>query len=189
MWGRTLCLKALEKMSDEYSIYREELNAGIVKRVVPGLGSIPYYYGFVYDTSVSKMFERCSDQNFVLKGFMLSNKSGADASLSVYFARGLISGFSIKEKIDLTDMQVNIGKVRKCLICEHLPKELRSIHNKHPQINKSDIYMVEFGGRSIYHLLDIGDGDFIGYEMENGFVKVCHDPVSIYTVSDLDEYL
>lgn len=40
-----------------------------------------------------------------------------------------------------------------------------------------------------YHLLDIDDGDFVGYEISKGFVKVCHDDLeTISNITNLDEY-
>lgn len=40
-----------------------------------------------------------------------------------------------------------------------------------------------------YHLLDIDDGDFVGYEISKGFVKVCHDDLeTISNIPNLDEY-
>ena len=154
-WAKKLCLMVLEKMPDEYSVYREELNAGIIGRIIPDLHSVPCRYNVFFDTSVSEKYER---------------------------------------KIDLTNLQVNVENVQKVLQIEKLPedfwKEFQSIHEKYPQINISEICQVNLDGRCIYHLFDIGDGDFVGYEMSNGFVKVCHDDSEIISnIPNLDEYI
>lgn len=194
-WAKNLCIKALEKMPDEYSVYVEELKAGIIWRVIPDLRSSPYRYNFFFDTSVSEKYELSSEPYFYLEGFVLNNANVSNVALSIVCARGLIAGFSlsVKEKIDITDLQVDVKNVQKKLIVEQLPKAFRKafheIHSKYPQINISEIYEVKLDGRCIYHLLDIGDGDFVGYEMSNGFVKVCHDgSETISNIADLDEF-
>ena len=194
-WAKNLCIKVLEKMPDEYLVYTEELKSDIIGHILTDFRSIPYRYNFFFNTSVSERFEKRSEPYFNLNGFILSNAYEKNIALSIYFARGLIAGisFSAKEKFDLTDLQVNIDNVQKCLQVEKLPKmfweKFRDIQEKYPMLNISEIYQVELDGRSIYHLLDIGDGDFVGYEMEIGYVKVCHDESeTIGNISDLDEY-
>lgn len=195
-WAKKFCLMVLEKMPDEYSVYREELNAGIIGRIIPDLHSVPCRYNVFFDTSVSEKYERRSEPYFNLKGIVLSNTNTSNIEFSICFARGLFAGFSLstKEKIDLTNLQVNVENVQKVLQIQKLPedfwKEFQSIHEKYPQINKSEICQVNLDGRCVYRLFDIGDGDFVGYEMSNGFVKVCHDDSEIISnIPNLDEYI
>jgi len=194
-WAKNLCLKVLEKMPNDYLVYTEELKSDIIGHVLTDFRSIPYRYNFFFNTSVSERFEKRSEPYFYLNGFILSNAYEKNIDLSIYFARGLIAGisFSTKEKFNLTDLQVDINNVKKTLIVEQLSQsfwdEFRKIHNKYPAINISEIYEVNLDGRCIYHLLDIDDGDFVGYEMSNGFVKVCHDDLeTISNIPNLDEY-
>lgn len=194
-WAKNLCLKVLEKMPDEYLVYIEELKSGIIGHVLTDFRSIPYRYNFFFNTSVSERFEKRSEPYFNLKGFVLSNACEKNIDLSIYFARGLIAGisFSAEEKFNLTDLQVDINNVQKTLIVEQLSQsfwdEFQVIHSKYPEINISEIYQVNLDGRCIYHLLDIDDGDFVGYEISKGFVKVCHDDLeTISNIPNLDEY-
>jgi len=188
-WGRALCCKALESLSSEYSRYEEQLKEGIIKRLIPGLGTIPNFYGISYNANVSDKYELHSERNFALKHFVIRDSKGKLHILDIYFAYGLINGFAIGSKVEISGTEVIIKQVRKCFLGESVPREIQSLGELYPQINASDAYRVAIGDSVIYHIKDIGDGDFLGYDLMRGFVKVCHDPVSVEFVDNIFDFI
>src|SRR5687767_10186171 len=99
-WEIEFLKKVLTKLDEGYSKFVSQVESGLIKGVTIGLSDIPNYVGFKYDSSVYKKFYDSKGRNYKVTDLRLSEiYSKEPLSFSIYFAYGIINGYSSNKKL------------------------------------------------------------------------------------------
>ena len=165
-------------------IYRE-INEGIVSSYKNLQTPFVNYNKIVQDVTVLNNFENKLARYFAIKGIaVFDNISQKNVEVRIYCAFGIILGFSTPEvkNIDPDLSLIDVSKYR-IEYFENDADKLKKIISPDAfrLLNEDDIYEVEIGDISYFHLKDIqnGDGDFIGVNQQGETLIFTHDPFEI----------
>lgn len=177
-WGIDICTKMLSATQEAYGDYIEQINSGLIKKVIP----VPKQqgnYGFELNAELYKKFMQPAASEFILKGFKLKDVSGKSVDGRIYFRNGMISSFFVKPRINAVKLSVCTKNLRKLTLLNRLPKKIMDIICQYDGIDISAVYRVEIANQIIYHLITMGN-NFIGIEENSGaFVEVANETLEI----------
>lgn len=188
VWERQLLLNIFDLMSSDFHYLKEQVEAGLLKRVSFKSTVTPNYVGFGYDGNISRKFERKGENGFEIKGVKVYDelsKSHVDLEISVYY--GLVIGYSTphnkKISLDINNIDVSGLKIQYHTnpLYDRLRPILKPAYSK--SVSPDDVYEVELDGKVYYHLQDLEDGDFIGMDDDGTYYEITHDPYEIKEIS------
>lgn len=183
-WEIPLMLNTIEKLPNEYSILKTQIEVGLITGVLEGLGDIKGYVAFKTNPAVYDRYENRKAKYFEISGLKVwDNKSSRYYDYKLYVISGVINGYSINsnEKKLVIDPGNIIGDYKIVhpkfedyeKICDVLTASERDM------IDSSDVYIVNLEGKEYFHLKDLEGGDFISVDKQHNFYKITHDPYEI----------
>lgn len=182
-WETALLVNVFNKLGGNYKKYQKQIDDNLFVRVRVYNNSINYV-GFSYDPSVSRKYEIKTEPQIVLKGIrVFDNGINSYTDFHIYIFMDLVAGYSTpdvkKFKPDL--LNINLEQFQKDIIDNSEFSKVSHIFtmDELKKINSSEIYEVELNGRQYYHLKDLEDGDFIGFDTNRKAYKITHDPFEI----------
>ncbi len=182
-WEIGLLLNVVEQLPiDDSQIFARQIREGLFRGVIIGLSDIPDYIGFSFNPKVHDLFFKKNERNYKLSGIKLFNVATHQyLKYSIYVSFGIINGYSIEgpknRKLDITEINVsNFVKVYMDPIINSRISDILSPTEK-KSLNPSQVYSVEVNNREYFHIKDLEDGDFIGFDLEKKVYKVTHDPM------------
>jgi len=167
-WFNKMLIAVLEKLPSEYSIYLNQINEGILQGVFPVTGYLNHYIGVSFHREVIKKYKKKGEKNFSITGVKIFNENiRKDVNLEIFFNNRVIAGVSsdvelIQSDLDLSKINIDFVKVKEITIEGTVKRKLLSwgIQN----FNESEVFEVKVEERSMLHLRDLSDGDFLAIE-------------------------
>lgn len=194
-WEREMLINIINKLPPTYLVFREQIEAGLIKKVFIGSSAIPNYVGFSYNPLISRKYEDKIGRFFKLSGIFISDfLIGEFVEIEIFISHGLIMGYSIPQKLkikpDLTKIKVDNFK-RTFFDNADFQKISHLLGKKEISlINPSDVYEVILNGKSFFNIKNLEDGNFIGIDLEKHVYVITHDPFEIKLLNkDLTEVL
>lgn len=185
-WELDLLINTLRKLPVEYRFLIDQVETGLLKRVLTGLGDLPHWKTFGFNPEVVNKYDKPREPSFDLTNIFVFDKiSNGYLEYMIGCASGMIIGYSINSDegfdIDVTD--INTQHFQKKMIASNDYFRIKQLFTPGEQklINPSDVYEVELNRKKYYHLMDIknGDGDFIGMDINKNIFLITHDPSEI----------
>jgi hypothetical protein len=183
-WEIDLLGNTIKQLPAEYRHFEEQIDAGLLKRVLIGLSDLPGYVAFSYNTSVVNKFEDRKAISYKLTNILIFDvQSGKQLMYSIYVSSGMICGYAITGiqtfKVNVNQINVDNFKVEFHVNqdFEEIAKILTAKEKK--LLNQDDVYKVVLQEKIYYHIKDLEDGDFIGMDKEKNNYKITHDPYEI----------
>lgn len=142
------------------------------------------YVYFTYDSKISRIFFDPGGRFSRVHDIVFADKNGTSSSkFAIYFSHGLVCGYAFERDRDFdADLgTVDVSQASFEYLDEEDPniRKLLSAADEH-LVNWSDVYEIDLAGQTIYHLRDIGDGDFVGMDQNGTFLRVTHDPPEVH---------
>lgn len=183
-WEIDLLLNVLKSIhGDFYRVLESQVLQNLHRGVLIGLSDIPGYVGFTFNSDVYKSFYDKNGRNIRLENiYVFDQYSKQYVRYNIYISSGVINGYRITEskyKIDVN--KIDISKFRKVYLDNkdsNFISELLTAEEKE-LINSNDVFLVKIEGHNYFHLKDIGDGDFIGIDVDKNVYKITQDPPEI----------
>jgi hypothetical protein len=181
-WEKALLTNIFSELGGEWLVYKQQIDDGLLRGVYRSSSPIPNYVGFKYNSVVSK-YETPKAGKFILSGItVFDSLSNQFIEVKVHFYAGLIMGYSTPNKqIDLNPERYKTEGFKK----EYQKSEgegiLKSVFGEVSisGINTYDIYEVEIDRKMYYHLIELEDGDFIGFDKKKNLYMILLDPFEI----------
>lgn len=183
-WESDLLKAIFARLPDEYAVYKQQLDEGLLVGVLLSNYPMPKYVNFTFDSRVSKKYEKEDGRFFRLKGIRFFDRNLGDwRDVDVYVTHGLVCGYCIPKsrKSDPIVTEIDVRGLKKEYLDDY---ELRTMHtllsrSEIDLINPSDFYEVLLDGKEYFHVKDLEDGDFIGIDREKNVYRITHDPYEI----------
>ncbi|WP_342328426.1 hypothetical protein [Pedobacter sp. FW305-3-2-15-E-R2A2] len=177
------------KLSSELGnkLYRQ-VESGLLKGVMVGMGDIPNYVGFTYNSFFYNKFYEPIAENYKLSNISVKNGySGKLLSASVYVAFGMINGYSVDSEVSkykFENLEIDTSSIKKIFIGAGSNSKITSFLTEKERkfINDDDIYATTIENKDYYHLKELEDGDFIGIDENNIVYRITHDPLEILPI-------
>jgi len=171
----------------KFSFLSNQLEDGIVGRIVLNDKPIKGYHMVVYKGDVVAKYERTQEKSYKLTGIKVFNLSrGSYVEICIYIVSNLLAGYHYctSETVtpDVTRLNITSLSIR---YMQELDLSSILTTQELDKIHKNEVYEVELQGRVYYHIKDIGDGDFIAIDVERNIYKITHDPMLITNQSGL----
>lgn len=183
-----LMTNVFERLGDEFSNIKEQLQSGIILSSTKVNTPFPNYIKFRHNSEVLSRYEDEKGRYYSLSGITLLDQNHL-INLKINVGFGILLGYSIGTndlispvldtinteyfKVEYHDDESLVDEVRLLLGDESLKF-----------VNTSDIYNVFVKGERFIHLKEVTDGDFIGVNKSGAFYKITHDPLGIEEIKD-----
>jgi hypothetical protein len=178
-----LLIRALEGVSDARVVMGiPQLEAGLLRYMRENPIREPNYIGFTYDPVIASRFEDPMGRALRVTNIRVQERKSDKSSLmSVYFSRGLVSGYAFEKSIDFNADVESVDNSLARLEFLDLPESevLRLVGANRNLINWSDVFEVYLDGREYFHLKSLDDGDFVAVDLDGSFYEVTHDPFEL----------
>jgi hypothetical protein len=162
--------------------FYDQVSSGLLRSVMIGIGDIPNYVGFTYNSNIYNKYYIANSRNYKLSNIRVKNVySGEMLTVSIYIAYGVVNGYSLdnkNSKYKFDSSEIDTTNVKKVLIGgEHINSKILSYLTDREKelINVDDIYITSINNKDYYHLKELEDGNFIGIDEENNLYEVKHD--------------
>lgn len=166
-----------------------QLEEGLLVRKFPDNHVFRNYVGFSYNPLLSKKYENRKAETFIVKGVKVFDRFTKNfIDFWIFISGELIMGYSTPNNANFdADLdKIDFGKPYKERFGDDEFKTISKLFTKEEKslFNPSDVYAVELDGKIFYHILDIGDGDFISIDIAKRVYKITHDPYEIDLLSE-----
>jgi len=183
-WEIQLLIEGLSALpAGEFSHYVEGIQAGLLAtRRVEHIW-MPNMVKFGFTPGVSGRFELKKGRFFFVRGIKVFDRSSLrDVEVILFFNFGFVTGYATPEADnfdpDLSTLSTERW-YREYQDTDNIKEIEGLLGDAVDLVNPAHVFEVEIDGRLFYHLLEIGDGDFVGID-SNGTVYECfHDPFEI----------
>lgn len=188
-WEKDLLINIFDILSNEFVHYKEQIQAGLLKRVRLSNNFVPNEVNFSYNPTIAEKFRERNGRHFCIQGIRVFDKKKREWSeIILYFSHGLIISYSTPQNDNFAPdiSKVLIISLRKVYLDTSPYNIIKKLFNEFEQklINPADFYEIEIKGKVYYHIKDIGDGDFIGVDEQKKIYKITHDPFEIKLQTD-----
>lgn len=183
-WELDLLKNTLQKLPTEYHNLIKQVDAGLLKSVLSGLGDLPHWKTFGFNSEIVNKYDKPQEPSFDLTNiFVFDRLSNTYLKYIIGCASGLLIGYSINsdKEFDIDVYNIDVRYFQKRI---DVPDGYHQIKEKFTPseqklINPSDVYEIELGQKRYYHLMDVKDGDFIGMDDGKNVYLITHDPFEI----------
>lgn len=146
------------------------------------------YYKFNLDCNLFDKYEQKRGRYYQINGIMLSDMQ-IQMTISLRVGYGILLGYLTPNNVLLNSLNDNVNVDVSNIEIEFFDEIEKDIINllskeEHKYITPNDIYEIELKDYTLYHLYDIGDGDFIAIDKNKKIYKVTHDPLEIEVLSE-----
>lgn len=180
-----IIVNQISPLPDFYKkLIKNQLDEGILKGVILNASDIEGYVAFTYKSDLMKKYDNPKEKNYRLRGIkvfdIVSNKY---LDYTLFLSSGTVSGYAIQgaEKYKIDCSKTNISQSELLSInnndFERLSEFLTPLEQK--ILNPSNVYSIILKQKEYFHIKEIGDGDFIGIDLEKKIYKITHDPFEI----------
>lgn len=181
-WEIQLLRNTVAKLSNEYLSLTEQLNEGLLKRVLIDASDIPGYVAFTYNANILTKYDRKGEQDFRLTNIKVyDRKSSSYIPYDIYVSSGTISGYSLgsNNKVNIDVCKVDVSFFRKEFVGETDYKRIVNIFSEEEKglLSPSEVYSVLIDNEEYFRIKDLEDGDFIGIDGEKNVYKITQDPM------------
>jgi hypothetical protein len=185
-WEVEMLKKVLGSLDARFINLKQQIDEGLLNRVLLNNPGMTNYVGFTYVPQISKKFEDKLGKYFIIKGIEVFNlKTNNYTPLELHISYGLVSGYATPEDNRfLPDLsRVNMSN----LLVEFLEQfneayeKLKLILTKKEilLINSLDVYEFELHGKKYIYVKDITDGNFLAIDSERRIYEITHDHLEI----------
>lgn len=188
-WEIKLLRNLFSQLPFDASHFIHQIDDGLLKNRLLDNEVWKNYVGFSYQPGISKKYENRKASAYLLKGIKVYDKlSGIFIDFWVFAAGDLLCGYSTPTHahFDLDPDRIEVGTLLKQTFGDDEFKSIARIFTKEEKklINPSEVYEVVLDGKSFYHLMDIGDGDFIAVDIDKNVYQITHDPYEITLLAE-----
>ena len=179
----------LQNLQNNYSYLYKQFEAELIVGISSAQKDLSInYIGLIHNPRVAKMYENQNKNYFKLTGIKLRGDStGEIISVSLFVYNGLLIGIASDKKLSEQEhytyvenpnlQRIALGETDYNRIAGLLTTE------ELKYINKSDVYLVEVGGKNFFHIRDVEDGNFLALDSYKNIFLVKHDPVSVEQIN------
>ena len=169
----------------DFDYIRRQLAEGIIIRYKRRDKPAPGYIYFRHKTDLfSKYFVRLG-RHLALRGiYVFDELSGDYAELEIKISGGVLMDYCAVGRLEVKPIveKIKIENFRVQYLASTADYE-QIAHLLTPEekdlLNPDEVYEVELEGKVYYHLCELGDGDFIGMDLEKRVYVITHDPYKI----------
>lgn len=178
-------LKVCSSLPDKYLFLYNQVKDNIILSVKKGDNG---YYKFNLDNSLFDKYEQKKGRYYQINKILLSDKE-IKTSISLRVGYGILLGYLTPNNVlfnSLNDsINVDVSNI-EIEFFDDIEKDIINLFSKeeYKYISPNDIYEIELKGFSLYHLYDIGDGDFIAIDKNKNVYQVTHDPFEIKILAE-----
>jgi hypothetical protein len=173
-----------KELGENYKNYIKQIDSGLLKGVFYQNKPFKNYVGFSYRPNLISEFEDKKQPYFVLEDIWAFEKNAKSfLEIRIYISFGVIVGYSTPEiknpEFDIKQIQVDGYRKR---FFENVDFEKVSEildESELSLINSAEVYEVNVKDKLLYHIKDLGNGDFIGIDLNKKIYKITHDPFEI----------
>lgn len=188
-WEIDLLVNIFNLLPEDFIQYKNQIEAGLLNRVIYSDDPVPNYVGFSFNPLISKKFETKEARSFKVTGIKVYDQKRSNwCEIIIYFSHELVCGYTSsngrKFSPDVTKIIVN--EFSKDYLDEGHPLEISNILNKSELelLDQSEVYDITIDGNTYYNIKDLGNGDFIAIDERKNIYLITHDP---YQIKLLDE--
>lgn len=188
-WALRLLKRVLSDVSEDNLL--NQVNDNLLIGVITNASDIEGYVAFKYNYEVVNKYDNPKANSFRITNVkVFDKKSSSFLDYTIYVSRGMINGYSIQgsESFDIDLDQIDTSGFKKIDKKNAIDNQISQVLSSEEKrlINLSEVYKVHLKGHDYYYLEDIGDGDFIGFDIDKKVYKITHDP---YEIELLDKSL
>ncbi len=183
-WEINLMKKVINQLPNKYKVFLDQINEGLFRGVLINASDLEGYVAFTYNYDCVKKYENRNSRAFRISNIKVFDKKlSTYLNYTIYVSSGMINGYSIqgskKYNIDIDKVDVKDYKIEIRDNSEY--NELANILNlkERELLNPSEVYKIEIEGIEYFHILDLGNGDFIGIDKNKTIYKIKHNPLEI----------
>ena len=185
-WETEFLRIVFSKLSNEIGaeLYKQ-VESGLLKGVLIGNEHIPNFISFTYKPSLSNKFYHAKGEHFKYSLIKVKDAyTGISLSVSIHIAYGMIIGYSIHNNVSkykFDNSTINIDAIKKVDVNSDDNSKIFSLLTKQEQqlVNENNIYPTIIDDKYYYHLKELEDGDFIGFDRNNIVYRITHDPLEV----------
>lgn len=173
-----------QKLYDRFPFLYEQLKAGIIDRIMIEDNRRKIQH----NVDVLNQYENKKGRYFAIERIEIFDKQGNAMLMDIHVGYGIIISYGLDSQVFDSDSISNIV-TQNVMVTYFDNDNMNHVMNlltkeELAKINPADVYELELTGHgTIYHLLDVADGDFLGIDNNKNVYVVSHDP---YRVKKLD---
>ena len=182
-WEKTTLQHVFNLLGNRYVHYIEQLD--FVDEVGINRSDISNLINCIYPVSFYKEFENELIENFKVEGLIIEDLyKRRDVEVILYFSDNIFLGYSTNlpvGSIQFNCEKIDISKTRKKFWGDEGSSIVKRFltNNELKSINIGDIYISNINGKDYYHLKELEDGDFLGFDQTGNFFILTRDPFEI----------
>ncbi|PUV22499.1 hypothetical protein [Sphingobacterium athyrii] len=186
-WEITTLQQVFKLLGSRYEHYMGQLE--FVHKVGINRSDIPNIINCQHPVSFYKEFERELDENFKVEGIIIGDLIKKESvNVTLYFGHNIFLGYSTDLQVgsfQFDDKNIDISKIRKKFWGDERSIIAKKIltNKELKYINIGDIYITNIDGKDYFHLKELEEGDFLGFDQDGNFFILTHDP---FKIQDID---
>lgn len=184
-FSNKLFLRICSSLPDKYLFLYNQVKDNIILSVNKEDNG---YYKFKLDHNLFNKYEQKKGRYYQINGIMLSDM-GIKTTISLRVGYGILLGYLTPNNVWLNSLSdnvnVNVSNI-EIEFFDEIEKDIINLFSKEENkyITPNDIYEIGLKGHTLYHIYDIGDGDFIAIDKNKNIYKVTHDPLEVELLSE-----
>lgn len=183
-WEIDLLINIFKILPREYNFYLRQIKDGLLRNVNFHSNVTANYVGFSYNKSIVSKYENVRFGVFSLEGILVfDNERKEFIDFNIHFCDGLITGYSTpnNKKFRPDTTKIDVRNLAKKFWPNSILSEVKSIlsHDEIKYISTNELYAVVLFKKKYYHLFDLEDGDFVGFDADKKVYAISHDPFEI----------
>jgi hypothetical protein len=193
-YHKGLLNKVFYHLGEDYEIYQNQINDGIVSKVKRE-NSKQDYFKIIQDIPTLNKYEDKLGRYFSLNRIKIYTENPLDfADVEVRIGFGVILGYKVSslEFDELDSIKIDSSSFYIQYFDEEEKNEISRLLKSEDLelINPSEVYELEIKNRKYLHLKELDDGDFVAVDLTGGLYKISHNPFIIEKIDvSLTEYL
>ena len=177
-YEKELLVNVCHKLYDRFPFLYEQLKAGIVYNIKIEDNKRKIQF----DIDVLNKYENKMGRYFAIENIEIYDSQGNVTLMYIHVGYGIIISYGFDNPIfyHACISNVNVQNIR--IVYFDDDEQINQLLTKQElaRINPADVYELELEGfGTIYHLIDVADGDFIGIDKNKNIYLVTHDPYEI----------
>ena len=177
-YEKELLVNVCHKLYDRFPFLYEQLEAGIVHNIKIDDDKRKIQF----DIDVLSKYENKKGRYFAIENIEIYDSQGNVTLMYIHVGYGIIISYGFDNPIFNNECISNVNVQNIRIVYFDDDEQINQLLTKQElaRINPADVYELELEGfGTIYHLIDVADGDFIGIDKNKNIYLVNHDPYEI----------
>ncbi|WP_417369462.1 hypothetical protein [Flavobacterium beibuense] len=187
-WQIEMLKNVFTVMPTQYSIYLQQINEGLIKNILSGLGDIPGYKTISYHPDVVHKYEIRNEEISVIEGVKVFDlKSSRFIDLEIYIMSGMVSGYVLHtntKKTEIDSTKIDVSNVKKVKIGNKDTEALQNILGNIPNeissmLDIQNTFEIETSKGDLYTIKDLENGNYIAIDKNSVIYGLIHNPYEV----------